>query len=168
MFCNTRNIPLAGAVLGLLFYVAACKPPKLDTYEKNLEIPGHSWKSDYIPSFELNIAPEDTGYFYTLYANVRHRDSYPFSNLWLVIRITSPDNKVDSQRVELPLEDFTGKWLGSGTDDIFEHRVLINQRGVFAKPGAYKFSFQQNMRQDPLSGVMNVGLRIQKDTLRLR
>ncbi|UYQ92738.1 gliding motility lipoprotein GldH [Chitinophaga horti] len=168
MFCKRKNIPLAGAVLGLLLSVAACKPPKLDTYEKNVEIPGNGWDNTFVPFFDLNIAPEDTGYFYTIHANVRHRDSYSFSNLWMMIRITSPDKKVDSHRVELQLADVTGKWAGSGTDDIFEHRVLINNHAIFAKPGSYRFSFQQNMRQNPLMSVMNVGLRIQKDTLRLR
>ena len=167
MFCRS-NISLAGTALCLLLSVAACKPPKMETYEKNLEIPGHAWKADYRPYFDLTIAPEDTAYFYTMYANVRHRDAYAFSNLWMMIYITSPDKKVDSQRVELPLADNSGKWMGSGTDDIFEHRILINNRGAFAKPGTYRFAFQQNMRQNPLAAIMNVGLRIEKDTLRLR
>lgn len=167
MFCRNYT-SLAGAAFCLLLAVAACKPPKLDTYEKNLEIPGHSWSWDYRPSFDLNIAPEDTAYFYTIYANVRHRDSYTFNNLWMTIRIESPDKQVDSQRVELPLADNPGKWMGTGTGDVFEHRILINKKGVFAKPGAYRFSFGQTMRQNPLEGIMNVGLRIEKDTLRLR
>jgi len=151
------------ATAGLLLLAAACKPPKMDTYEKNLEVPGHEWAYDYKPSFDIQIQPEDTAYLYNICVNIRHTDAYPYSNIWVLVGTQYPgDSIAKEQRVELPLADVTGKWAGSGLDDIYEHRIFIQQNAIFNKPGTYKFTFEQNMRQNPLPHVMNVGLRIEK------
>lgn len=154
---------LFGVTAGLLLLAAACKPMKMDAYEKNLEIPGHDWAYGYKPTFDVNILPEDTATLFDIYVNVRHSDAYPYSNLWLLIGTQYPGDSIPKeQRVELPLADINGKWHGNGIDDIFEHRVLIQQKALFNKPGTYHFTFEQNMRQNPLPHVMNIGLRIEK------
>jgi len=153
-------ITMLTACLGL----AACLPAKMDAYEKNQEIPGHKWSYQYKPVFEVTINPEDTAYLYNIYVNIRHQDAYPYSNIWLLIGTQYPGDSTHTQsrRVELPLADAAGKWLGSGLDDIYEHRIPIQERAILNKPGTYRFTFEQNMRQNPLPYVMNVGLRIEK------
>lgn len=153
-------------VVGGMLFAAGCQPLKMDTYEKNLDIPGHEWSYAYTPVFEVTLQPEDTAYLYNIYVNVRHKDSYPYSNIWLQIHTQFPGEKPSVKRVELPLADVTGKWLGSGLDDMFEHRIPIQEKALLPKPGTYKFTFEQNMRQNPLPDIMNVGLRIEKAGLR--
>lgn len=157
------------ALLGLL--AVACKPPRMDTFEKNRDISRSEWAADDKPFFELDLAPEDTAFYYNIYVNVRHTDAYPYSNLWMLIGTRAPgDSTGVSRRVELPLADTYGKWLGSGVngmvvtnnDDVFEHRIPIQQNAVFDKPGRYRFTFEQNMRQNPLPNILSVGLRIEK------
>lgn len=146
---------------------AACKPPKLDTFEKNSDIPQQEWHLRHRPVFELDISPEDTAFYYTIYVNVRHTDAYPFSNLWLLISTQTPGDSLPAvRRVELPLADAYGKWLGSGMDDIYEHRIPVQQNAILNKAGKYRFTFEQNMRQDPLPDIMSVGLRIEKGAVR--
>lgn len=158
-FC--RTIMAAGLLL-----TASCKPMKMDTYEKNLEIPGHEWSYEHKPVFEVTLLPKDTAYMYNIYVNVRHKDSYAYSNIWLVINTQFPEGKPIPQRVELPLADMSGRWLGSGLDDIYEHQIPVQQKAILNKPGVYRFTFEQNMRQNPLPDIMNVGLRIEKAGLR--
>lgn len=149
------------ALLSML--AVACKPPRMETFEKNRDIPRQEWLTAYQPSFEVELAPEDTAFYYNIYVNVRHTDAYPYNNLWLLIRTLTPgDSTAAVRRVELPLADTYGKWLGNGLDDIFEHRIPIQQNALLSKPGLYRFSFEQNMRQDPLPYVMSVGLRVEK------
>ncbi len=151
------------AALFICLLAFACKPPKLDTFEKNRDIPHSEWATDNRPVFELKLAPEDTAYYYNIYVNVRHTDAYPYNNLWLLVSTQLPgDSAAVTRRVELPLADTYGKWLGSGMDDIFEHRIPIQQNAIFAKPGMYRFTFEQNMRQNPLPNMLSVGLRIEK------
>jgi gliding motility-associated lipoprotein GldH len=159
-FCRTI------VAAGMLLMVASCQPLKMDTYEKNLEIPGHEWSYGHKPVFEVTLLPQDTAYLYNIFVNVRHKDSYPYSNIWLVVNTQFPEGQPIPQRVELPLADMSGKWLGSGLDDIYEHQIPIQQKAILNKPGTYRFTFEQNMRQNPLPDIMNVGLRIEKAGLR--
>ncbi|ATL46521.1 hypothetical protein COR50_04650 [Chitinophaga caeni] len=153
---------LAVATLVLLF-LSACQPMQMDVYEKNIEIPQHDWTYDFKPSFELDLQAADTAFYYNIYVNIRHEDAYPFSNLWMTIMTTYPDSTAQEPvRVQLPLADINGKWLGSGIDDIYEHQVLIQEKAIFNQPGKYLFTFAQKMRQNPLPHVMNVGLRVEK------
>jgi gliding motility-associated lipoprotein GldH len=52
-------------------------------------------------------------------------------------------------------------WLGSGMDDIYEHRIKLTNPQYW-KAGNYHFTIEQIMREDPLENVMNVGLRVEK------
>jgi gliding motility-associated lipoprotein GldH len=159
-FCRTI------VAAGMLLMAASCQPMKMDTYEKNLEIPGHEWSYEHKPVFEVTLLPQDTAYLYNIFVNVRHKDSYPYSNIWLVVNTQFPEGQPIPQRVELPLADMSGKWLGSGLDDIYEHQIPIQQSAILNKAGTYRFTFEQNMRQNPLPDIMNVGLRIEKAGLR--
>lgn len=155
----------------LSMFAFACKPPRMDTFEKNRDIHRSEWAVADRPSFELELAPEDTAFYYNMYVNVRHTDAYPYSNLWIIIQTQAPGDSVPvSLRVELPLADTYGKWTGSGVngivvtgnDDIYEHRIPIQQNAIFGKPGIYRFAFEQNMRQNPLPDILSMGLRIEK------
>lgn len=158
-FINSMGVAVAACCL----VMASCLPAKMDAYEKNQEIPGHQWSYQYKPDFEVTVKPEDTAYLYNIYVNVRHTDAYPYSNIWVLVNTQAPgDSTRQSRRVELPLADASGKWLGSGLDDIYEHRIPIQERAILNKAGTYHFIFEQNMRQNPLPYVMNVGLRIEK------
>ena len=57
----------------------------------------------------------------------------------------------------------TGKPLGDGLGDIFDHKFKIKSLSNyrFPKAGEYTFSVEQNMRQDPLLGVMSVGVSVE-------
>lgn len=152
--------------VGALLVAASCEPMKMDTYEKNLEIPGHEWAYNYKPEFEVTLQPADTAYLYDFYVNIRHTDAYPYSNIYLLIHSQAPGEEPTQQRHLLTLADVYGKWNGSGLNDIFEHRVLVMPNVRMNKPGTYRFSLEQNMRQNPLPDIMNVGLRVQKAGLR--
>lgn len=154
---------LGAAIIAGCLVMTSCLPTKMDAYEKNQEIPGHQWTYQYKPVFEVTVNPADTAYLYNIYVNVRHTDAYPYSNIWVLVNTQTPgDTTRQSRRVELPLADASGKWLGSGLDDIYEHRIPIQEKAILNKPGTYRFIFEQNMRQNPLPYVMNVGLRIEK------
>lgn len=136
---------------------------KLRVYEKNVPVPEHKWDYGFKPQYEVEIT--DTSARYNIYVTLRHTDAYRFSNIWLLVSTRYPGEAPVTRRVELPLADAAGRWLGSGMDDVFEHRVPIQQNARFDKAGVYRFTFEQNMRQNPLPDVMSVGLRIEKAAL---
>jgi len=135
----------------------------IDLYEKSAAIPGHSWKKSYQPAFTFTM--KDTTSIYQPYFIIRHNDKYSFNNLYINLYFTSPGQKEQKVMLDLPLATNEKGWLGSGMDDIYEHRIafvidpeLLN----FKKPGDYTFRIEQIMREDPLNNVLHVGLRIEK------
>lgn len=149
------------AALTSCLLLTACNT--IDLYEKVENIPGHSWKSTYKPSFTFNI--KDTTSAYQLYVLVRHNNLYNYNNLWVNLHTKSPDGTVSKAQYELPLATAEKGWLGTGMDDLYEHRIAltpVNQNFFFRKGGEYTFTLEQIMREDPLEHVFNIGLRIEK------
>lgn len=74
-----------------------------------------------------------------------------------------PGDTLLKQRLDLQLATDDKGWLGSGMDDIFEHRIRITKDPQkLTKAGLYKFTLEQIMREEPLQHVMNVGIRVEK------
>lgn len=128
--------------------------------DKNTEIPEASWSYDNKPTFEVAIS--DTVSQYNLYVNLRHTNNYPYSNMWLLIYTTLPSGNKMERRTELPLADKQGKWYGKDSGSIINQQILIQSNAIMPEAGTYRFEFEQNMRVNPLTDVLSVGLAIEK------
>lgn len=132
----------------------------LDVYEKTVAFPEHQWKNTEKPSFSFAI--EDTVSAYHIFVILRHEDAYHFNNIWLNITTQAPKDTAKTQLVNITLADNAKGWLGTGMDDVFDHRARITRSPVKLKKGTYTFTLQQNMREEPLQFVMNAGIRVEK------
>ncbi|HEX2605898.1 MAG TPA: gliding motility lipoprotein GldH [Flavisolibacter sp.] len=146
----------------LLLCVQSCQT--IDLYEKHVTIPNHEWKSSFKPQFQFTIT--DTTAAYQLFIVLRHTDKYNFNNIWLNLYAQAPGTP--SRKfgpIEMPLAAKESGWLGTGMDDLYDHRVALSLDPAqfhFKKAGTYVFTIEQAMREDPLTQVLNVGLRIEK------
>jgi gliding motility-associated lipoprotein GldH len=143
----------------LSFFLVSCN--ETGVFEKVVVVPKQQWAASYQPEFSFDIA--DTASRYRIYFLVRHSDAYEYNNLWIRLHSQLPgDSNWRSERFDIPLAS-QNKWLGSGMDDIFDHRVLLYRDPVkFIKPGRYQIRIEQHMRISPLSHVFNAGLRVEK------
>lgn len=141
------------------FLIHACT--KVDVFEKNITIPGHEWSSNFKPEISFDI--KDTTSLYHIFAVIRHTDAYRYKNIWLNIYTQAPADSVQKQKLDLQLATDDKGWLGSGMDDIFEHRIQITDKPRPLKAGTYKFRLENIMREDPLEHVMNVGIRVERE-----
>jgi gliding motility-associated lipoprotein GldH len=135
-------------------------------FEKNVRITNGSWASHNNIPFSVVI--EDTNTRYDFYVNIRNDVSYPYSNLFLFLKTTFPDKRVASDTVECLLASYDGRWLGSGMGSVRFSRFLFQQGVKFQKTGTYLFEFQQAMRVDPLPGIRDIGIRIEKQPVSYR
>ncbi len=143
------------------FLFGACTT--VDVFEKNVTIPRHEWSNSFKPEIVFEI--KDTLSAYNIFAVVRHSDAYRYKNLWMNVYIQSPGDTLKKQKLDLKLATDDKGWLGSGMDDIYEHRILITGKPVTLKAGTYRFRLENIMREDPLEHVMNVGIRVEKARL---
>lgn len=143
----------------LFLLVATVSCNTIDVFEKTKVFPSHDWKDSEKPSFSFDI--DDTSSLYNIFLVIRHEDAYRYNNIWINVGMKGPQDSISVRR-EFVLANNTQGWLGSGMDDIFEHRILFNDKPAALKKGRYTFTLQQAMREDPLEHVMNVGIRVEK------
>jgi gliding motility-associated lipoprotein GldH len=141
--------------------LTGCKAPDLNVFEKNIAIPSQTWDYGFTPSVDFNVS--DTNAAYNVYVVCRHTDAYAYKNLWLFLSTRKPGDKAAlKDRFELTLQDNAGRWYGTGMDDIWEQRIPLYQDLHFNKTGTYTVTFEQNMRDNPLKCILNIGLRVEK------
>lgn len=144
---------------GLLACLFSCT--QIEVYEKNTAIPKYEWQSGFTANGSVNIP--DTVNSYNIFLVLRHTDAYKYNNIWLNIGLQPPGDSLHYQKVDLQLGSDAAGWEGTGMNDIWEVRKLLNgEARRFKKTGIYKFSIAQAMRDNPLLNVISAGLRIEK------
>jgi gliding motility-associated lipoprotein GldH len=142
----------------ILICIFSCT--RIDLYEKLTPVPAHEWRGNFKPQFSFTIT--DTTASYQPFLILRHNDKYSYNNIWLNIYIKNPDNTIQKFQIEKVLATNAG-WLGTGMDDIYEHRLPLTPEAIqFKKSGHYIFTLEHIMREDPLENIMDVGLRLEK------
>ena len=139
--------------------IVSCR--QVDVFEKNAVIPNYEWSSNF--AAKGNFIISDTVSAYNIYLVLRHTDAYQYNNIWLNIGLQPPGDSMYMQKVDLKLGDDATGWEGTGMNDIWEVRKLLNgEPKRFKKAGSYNFNISQIMRDNPLRNVMSAGLRIEK------
>lgn len=151
---------LIGLSIGILLMMGNTGCKQVELYERLQHIPGAAWRYNYQPVFTFNI--KDTTSLYDIYITIRHTNSYAYSNIWLESSLQLPQDSMHTQKLNLILAD-NERWLGVGMDDIFMHRIKVTSRPQkLSRAGQITLSLKQVMRQDPLPGIMQVGVRVEK------
>ena len=152
---NPIQLIIFSGVLAL--FTASCT--SIDLYEKSVTIPGYAWSHSFRPSFDFVI--KDTSSPYKIFLVLRHNEKYNYNNIYvnLLIKVPGQDSTIKIQR-DLQLATNEKGWLGAGMDDIYEHRIELDELPL--KAGNYQFTIEQIMREDPLQNVLNAGLRLEK------
>ncbi|MDQ4140438.1 MAG: gliding motility lipoprotein GldH [Bacteroidota bacterium] len=146
----------------VIFIAALTSCDKNRVFEENQDIPNNSWQIRNAPQFSFTI--QDPTAAYNIYFNVRNAIFYEFYNLYVRAELTGPDKKPLHVKLhEMYLMDkTTGRPLGDGIGDIFDHQFLAIKNFKFPQAGEYKVRLKQYMRKDPLPGIMAVGIRVEK------
>lgn len=129
-------------------------------FEENKTIRDYNWDYNLPLAFTVNIA--DTVSNHDMYLNVRNAGFYKFSNLFLFVNTIIPGGETLRDTVEITLAAPDGKWLGDGLGDIYDNRYLFRKGFKFPKTGDYRIELIQAMRVNPLPGIMDAGVRIEK------
>lgn len=132
-------------------------------FNQNKDFDNAKWLIKDECKFEFEI--DDPNQTYKLYYNVRNNLTYAYYNLYITRYLfDEKGKKLDENLDELMLADEkTGKPLGTGLGDIFDHKILIKKEMKFPKKGKYVIKIKQFMRQDPLPDILSFGVAIEKN-----
>jgi gliding motility-associated lipoprotein GldH len=142
--------------IGVLFN--ACDTNRV--FENYQSFKDDNWYINQKPCFYVDI--QDSTSEHTIYFNLRHTGKYKYSNLFVLFTIQGPKAQAETKRLEFKLAEPDGKWLGSGLGDMYANQIKIMDKVEFPRKGVYSFSIEQNMRDNPLAGIEDVGVKIEK------
>lgn len=149
--------PAVCLFLGIL--LGSCNDTRT-VIDNNMAITDHNWSYVNKIKFDCKIDDENTGY--NLFLNLRVTDNYKYSNLFILISESSAGNKAKVTRYEVKLATHDGQWLGKGSGNLYSYQVPFKTNFKFPAKGNYHFEIEQNMRDNPLHEVSDVGLRVEK------
>ena len=141
----------------IIFTLCSCDSKRI--YESNVAIPSNGWHSLELVRFEVEIT--DTINPCNIYINVRNNNKYRYMDLWLFVNVRSPIGTVERDTVLIRLADHRGKWMGHGLGSKFDSRIFLRRNVRFPVTGTYVFEYEQGMRDEPLMGIEDIGLRIE-------
>lgn len=155
-----RPIKLFMLAVFVLTSFFACQKKSVFSDYKALR--GSKWHQDSVLRFDMTVP--DSSRLYNLFLNVRNEGRYPYSNLWLFVKIIPPKGQVVNDTINLSLASPEGKWFGHGLGDLYDMKYPYKQATFFPMAGYYRFEVRQGMRTDEgiLKGIHDFGITLDR------
>ena len=144
--------------IAVAFLLVSCGNDKL--YDDSVVIPDAKWDNEFMPSFDVNV--DDTLTDYAFYLNIRHLDSYRYSNLFIFMHTEFPNGNVTHDTIECTFAYPDGRWMGKGSGTMRSAKIMLNPALRFPLKGNYHFEIEQAMREKELKGIADVGICFEK------
>lgn len=149
------------ALLYLLLYsllLSSCNSSVVFT--GSAPVPQNRW--DVMNSLVFDVPVTDTLISNDVMFTIRTGSAYPFRNIFLFVKTSSPDGREISDTLEYSLADDKGIRYGKGFGDIRELRLPYKSNVFFPSSGTYRFTIMHGMRKEELEGIYDLGLKILK------
>lgn len=148
----------------ILLFFAIILVVSCDKYRvafKDYSVPNGEWHKDSVITLVSDSLPnlsEPIGF----QINLRHNIDYEYRNIWLFVSLQMPNGTVLKDTLEKVFMLPTGEWMEDVTGSGAAKESVVNFKyGVKSpEPGVYSLSVQHGMRSDVISGILNVGFKI--------
>jgi gliding motility-associated lipoprotein GldH len=106
----------------------------------------------------------DETHAYNLLTGLRITSEYAYSNIWMLYSLKGPNGYFRKDQFQLVLSDNIGRWKGKGVSNLISYQEpFLNQLQL--KKGRYTLTIFQNMRDENLESVNNLGLQVVRGQL---
>ena len=126
-----------------------------------------TWNKDDIKVFE--VSEIDSVAAHDVFIMIRNDNTFPYSNLFLIAELNTPDLQVIRDTLEYEMARPDGTWLGKGFGSIHENKLWYKENIVFKDPGVYTIQLSHAMRENGqveginnLNGITDVGIEIER------
>lgn len=144
-------------LLSLIVVLTGCTSNHLT--DVNVTIPDNSWL--YAKSLKTNFVISDSTQAYHLNFKVRNTADYRYSNLYVVMRLKG-NGLAKALRYQFKIAKADGQWTGKGSGDLYTNTFTLLSNYRFDKAGTYELEIEQNMRDNPLTGISDIGITLTK------
>ena len=157
MHLNNHFAFYTGIICLFLILFSSCSEKEI--FSEYHSIPNAEWDQNDILKFEATI--QDTQSYYDVFLELRNNNNYSFRNIWLFVDYETPSGEIRSDTLNAELADMYGKWYGKGIS-LYTYKFPYGFDIQYKDTGTYVYTIRQGMRQNPLKGISDVGLRISK------
>lgn len=141
-----------------VWLIAACNPNSVVDIAQSME--KNQWM--YANSVRAEAEITDTTATYNANFKLRINNQYRYSNLFVLVTFQEGNIK-KRVRYQFKLATPEGQWLGKGSGEIFTYTFPILKQHQFNAPTKYAINIEQNMRDNPLTGISDVGIEVIKN-----
>lgn len=150
------------ACLFITLVFAGCG--KDDVYKRRHTFPQSVWnrieegKSVFFEDVKIKNIDDP----YHIYVSFRYTPQVNVDRMQFIMRITSPSGTEKETIHSFPLKNREGKFIGEEVGEYFEIEERCKVFQFFNEPGDYKIEILNFMHKYTVSGMISMGLRIEK------
>ncbi len=163
MITNNKRNFFKVVTLSTIFAFTACTTNDFFNEYKSLS---DGWKKSEPAVFSFESL--DTISKHNAYINVRTKNNYPYSNLFLIVKMHPPEGSATVDTLQYHMANADGSMLGTGFTDVKEHKLFWRKNIRFIKQGVYKIEVEHAIRKvnevkgdAVLEGITEIGLQVQ-------
>ena len=147
----SKVLNTAVGVFTAMLVWSGCGPGPVASAAALVDPAGWSAQDTVQLTFEVN----EHEHRHDLQIGLRHNQQYPFSNLYLFVRLTYPNGRTLTDTLSCPLAGPDGQWYGTGSEWV-DHRIGYKKGVAFPLEGRYTLDIVHAMRRDPLPGLSDI------------
>ncbi len=144
------------SLLALLILLCGCSNSVV--FSEFYPIDERGWSDNQILHFNPSL--NDSIGTYDVSLVIRHSNSYRYQDIWLAVAFKE-EIEINIDTLHIRLADTKGHWIGNGNNFIHTYTFTYKEGIRFAK-GSCGVSVKQIMKDNPLRGINNIGIVIEK------
>ncbi len=125
--------------------------------DTNQSIEDNQWLYANAAKAEFEIT--DVTKPYQVNFKLRINTDYRYANLFVLTTFKNAKSR-KKVRYQFKLAKGDGQWLGKGSGDLYSYSFPLLKNHRFADTGKYSIEIEQNMRDNPLVGISDVGIEV--------
>ncbi len=149
-----KNIQIL-ILLVFITLLSACDKSRI--YEKNVDFKTYTWAVEKNVDFDVEILESGAN---QLFVNFRHTYFFKSRNVRLKLVATNPKGEKKTLDLNILMSEPNGMWHSECAGDFCDFKYLVDY--PMEDLGKYHFSITQDMRVDPLTEVLAIGIRVEK------
>jgi gliding motility-associated lipoprotein GldH len=125
--------------------------------DTNQTMPSRNWS--YANKVKVVVDIKDSNKLFNIYFKLRHTADYRYANIFVLFNVKGTQKK-RNRRYEFKLAQADGQWNGSGSGNLYTYTFPLLTNFKFPTPGKYELELEQNMRDNPLKEISDVGIKV--------
>ena len=132
-----------------------------EVYFRYVDIPNYQWGKNDTLYFDIDSSTIDTNLIYDISFELKHNVQYPYQNLWLSV-VDNLTDSIERRSLQYMVADDFGAWKGAGFGSIYQMSLLYKEGFRFESSKNIRLKVVHKMRDESLTGIESLGLKIMK------